>query len=100
MQGSRRGPGRSMPAWVHPFFWDTDPRELSLDRHRIFIVERLLNAGDHLTLAWLFDAYGVEEIKDAVIESRGLTPKTARCWQNYFDLAEEELCSTGTPWMR
>jgi len=27
--------------------------------------------------------------------SRSLSLKTARCWQNYFDLKEEELCCTG-----
>ncbi|MEW6424424.1 MAG: hypothetical protein AB1523_06705 [Bacillota bacterium] len=45
---------------------------------------------------WLFRTYSEREIKEAVLESRGFSPKTARCWQNYFGLREEEMRCFGT----
>jgi hypothetical protein len=84
-----------VPSWLRAYFWDISPEELDLQRHRIFIIERLLNEGDHCSLEWLYRSYPKSIIKEAVQTSRGLTLKTARCWQNYFDLKEEEMCSTG-----
>lgn len=70
--------------------------ELNVQRHRVFIIERLLNEGDHRALAWVFQTYSKSDVEEAVKISRALTPKTARCWQNYFHLKEEEMCSIGT----
>jgi len=80
-----------IPGWLEPYFWDVRIRDLDLKNNRIFIIERLLNEGDQAALQWLFRTYSEREIKEAVLESRGLSPKTARCWQNYFDLREEEM---------
>lgn len=73
------------------FFWDVDIKNLNIIDNQIFIIERLLNEGDHRTLEWLFHTFSLEQIKNAVTMSRGLTMKTALCWQNYFKLKEEEM---------
>lgn len=83
--------GNEMPSWLQPFFWDVTLEDLDLQQHRVFIIERLLNEGDHRSLAWLFVTYPKETIREAVMLSRGLSLKTARCWQNYFGLTEEEM---------
>ncbi|MGI6708660.1 MAG: DUF6922 domain-containing protein [Dethiobacteria bacterium] len=88
-------PGKKIPAQLYRYFWDVSPEETDLQKHRVFVIERLLNEGDHHALAWLFENYPQSEIKKAVIASRGLSLKTARCWQNFFDLKEEEMCFAG-----
>ncbi len=80
-----------IPSAFSPFFWDVHLHELDGNRHRIFIIERLLNEGDHHTLRWLFEAYTEEELREAVMTARGLNRKTARYWQHYFGLREEEM---------
>ncbi|HPU01226.1 MAG: hypothetical protein GX890_02265 [Firmicutes bacterium] len=87
--------GEKIPAQLYRYFWDVFPEEIDLQKHRVFVIERLLNEGDHHALAWLFENYSQSEIKEAVIASQGLSLKTARCWQNFFDLKEEEICSAG-----
>ncbi len=82
---------RYLPAWLKPFFWDVDVENLDLKQHHVFIIERLLNEGDHKALSWLFKTYLNEEIKKAVSTSKKLTLKSARCWQNYYGLSEEEM---------
>lgn len=78
------------------FFWDVDIKNLNINDHQIYIIERLLNEGDHQTLKWLFQIFSLEQIKNAVMQSRGLTLKTALCWQNYFELKGEEMRCFGT----
>ncbi|MEW6624767.1 MAG: hypothetical protein AB1420_16855 [Bacillota bacterium] len=85
------GKNERAPGWLKPFFWDVDIKELNLLKHQIFIIERLLNEGDHKALCWLFKTYTTEAIREVVLKSRKLTLKTARCWQNYYGLKEEEM---------
>jgi len=80
-----------IPVWLKPYFWDTKIETLDLQKNRVFIIERLLNTGDEKALSWVFGSYSHGAIRDAVQTSRGLSLKTARCWQNYFDLKEEEM---------
>ncbi|OAT80804.1 DUF6922 domain-containing protein [Desulfotomaculum copahuensis] len=87
---------KKVPGWLKPCFWDISIRDLDLNKNSIFIIERLLNEGDQESLNWLFKTYTEEKIKEAVLVSRGLSLKTARCWQNYFDLKEEEMSCFGT----
>ena len=84
-----------LPDYLKVFFWDVELGKLELNQHRYFIISRILNEGNDRALDWLFDQYDRETIKNAVKVRRNLTLKTARCWQNYFNLKEEELCCTG-----
>lgn len=85
----------SLPDYLRVYFWDIEIEELDLQLHSQFIISRILNEGNDQALKWLFDFYDQETIKNTVKVSRTLSLKTARCWQNYFDLKEEELCCTG-----
>lgn len=80
-----------LPEAVTRLLWDVDPNTIDLDAHAPFIVERVLNLGDHIALKWVWQKYGRNAIYDTVINSRKLSLKTARCWQNYFDLKEEQM---------
>ena len=88
-----------IPIEFRPFFWDVDWEELDQECHAVFIIERILNEGDHQAIAWVFKTYGRERIRLVVITSKKLTLKTARCWQNYFGLTEEEMRCFGRYWM-
>jgi len=85
----------NMPKYLELYFWDVSFEDLDHDKHQVFIIGRILNEGDHRAVAWLFKVYNDEAIRIAIKTSRNLSIKTARCWQNYFDLKEEELCSIG-----
>jgi len=91
------GANNGVPGWLEPYFWDVNIQDLDLKNNRIFIIERLLNDGNQAAVQWLFRTYSDREIKEAVLKSRGLSLKTARCWQNYYSLEEEEMHCFGTP---
>ncbi len=85
----------TIPDYIEVYFWDIALDELDCDKHHLFIISRILNEGNDQALAWLFNQYDRDTIKNAVKKSRSLSLKTIRCWQNYFGLKEEELCCTG-----
>lgn len=79
------------PLEFSKLFWDVDFANLDLTKNRKFIIERVLNMGDQDSLRWLRNTYSEDEILDTVKMSRRLSKKTARCWQNYFDLREDQM---------
>ncbi len=87
---------RFMPEQFRPLFWDVDWDTLDIERNRDFIIERVLNMGDQLSVCWLCKEYSQIHILQVVKTSRRLSKKTARCWQNYFGLCEEEMACFGT----
>ncbi|MDD2454550.1 MAG: hypothetical protein WCZ25_12285 [Aminobacteriaceae bacterium] len=80
-----------LPEMLRPLFWDADWNCVDFQRNRTAIIERVLNLGNEEQLAWLLKNVAEEEILSVVSSSRRLSRKTARCWQNYFGLKEEEM---------
>ncbi len=92
MSASLRGTNPSgLPEFLRPLFWDAEWVSVDFHRNRTAIIERVLNLGDEAQLAWLKKSVPCEEIRAVVLSSRRLSKKTARCWQNYFGLREEEM---------
>jgi len=87
------------PCSVAKFFWDTDPMHLDVDADYFFIIERLMEEGDDSAIRWMMHRYSDTQRIEVVRSSRRLSRKTARLWQNYCDLGEEEVkrLSTSCP---
>ena len=62
------------------FFWDVDPQSLDLERHKTYIIERLLELGDEAAVRWLFANYEKGDIRAVLRASRSLTPKSRNFW--------------------
>ncbi len=80
-----------IPQEMTALFWDVDLKQLDLTLPGEFIIERVLNMGDEQGLLWLWKTFKQDKILETVQNSRRLTRKTARCWQNYFDLREDQM---------
>ena len=92
MRGSISGTNRSgLPEFLRPLFWDAEWAAVDFLHNKTAVIERVLNLGDQEQLAWLKQNVAPEEIRAVVLSSRRLSKKTARCWQNYFGLREEEM---------
>jgi hypothetical protein len=90
---------QQLPEQFSPFFWDVPFASLSIEQHRRFIIERLLNEGDLPAVQWVIKHYGMDNIRQVVCEARGLNRMTARFWQGYFKLREEEMRCFTLSWM-
>ena len=70
----------TLPGTVQKYFWDCDIKELSLEEHRHFIIERILNFGDDDAVRWLLDHTKPASIKNVVQHGRNLSEKTRNFW--------------------
>lgn len=61
-------------------FWDTDPDQMDLERHRAYIIERVLEHGDDEDARWLFRQYSRSVIAGVVQKSRRLSQKSKNYW--------------------
>jgi hypothetical protein len=80
-----------LPEMLRPLFWDAEWSAVDFDRNRTAVIERILNLGNEAQLAWLRRTVSLDEIRSVVASSRRLSRKTARCWQNFFGLREEDM---------
>lgn len=81
----------ALPPAVAKFFWDTDPSHLDIDGDYFFITKRLMEKGDDSAVRWMMHRCSDAQRIDVARRSRRLSRKTARLWQNYCDLGEDEV---------
>lgn len=80
-----------IPRKLYRLFWDVRPEDLHKENDAFFIIERLLETGDDAAIRWVLTSYPEETIAHVVRNSRRLSRKTARFWQLFFRLKEEEV---------
>ncbi|MCI0542693.1 hypothetical protein L0Y69_03015 [bacterium] len=73
-------------------FWDTDPMKVDPEKNARYVIERILFLGDLEDFRWAKDAYGEERIKEEVIRSRELDPKSQNFWCLYFNV-DPKICT-------
>lgn len=69
----------AVPSRLRPFFWDVELAQLSVERHRDFILARLLELGDGDAVRWACSVYPREAIK-AFLMHRGADLLSTRTW--------------------
>lgn len=70
-----------VPGYLRRFFWDVDPAGLDPKRHRVYIIERLLEFGDVKAARWLFENYTRDDIAAVLESSRSLSLKSRNFWR-------------------
>lgn len=69
-------------------FWDTDPRQLDLDREADYIIARVAEKGDLEDWSWLRWTYGEARIAEA-LQNRKVSPATVRLWRDIIAVGGE-----------
>jgi hypothetical protein len=65
-------------------FWDVNLKQLSPQKHRQFIIERILAFGDIEDFNWALSYYGYEGLKQGFLKSKTLDLKSQNFWCLYF----------------
>ena len=89
---------RQMLKDMRGLFWDTDPEALDMDRHRRYIISRLLNLGGMPGIIWVMDHYTEDEIIDAVLHRRDMDPKVRSFMCNLYGISEEKRVAPEHKW--
>lgn len=82
----------SVPAQLESLFWDCDPESLDLERHRRFIMRRVVEHGGVDSMVWLRRQYGDDSLRAWLREEhgRGLSPPSLRFWSLILEIPEVE----------
>lgn len=73
-----------IPKDLRAYFWDTDPRKLSLTRHATWIIERILEWGNPEAVRWLRQQYSDRELMRVLDKSRSISHKSWHFWKIIF----------------
>jgi len=70
-----------IPAELTWLFWDVDPAAIDLDRHRDYVIERIMSRGDWAAMRWLARQFERESLAD-FLRRKGhrLAPRERAFW--------------------
>ena len=61
-------------------FWDTDPEQVDPERHRAYIIERVLEHGNEKDAEWMLRQYARQAIIEVLEKSRRISAKSKNYW--------------------
>lgn len=71
-------------------FWDVDFKNIDIEKHKRFIIERILEFGGPKDYEWAVSYYGKRDIKQSLLQSRKLDKKSRRFWCFIFNINEKQ----------
>ncbi|MBM4080068.1 MAG: hypothetical protein FJ278_10245 [Planctomycetes bacterium] len=89
MKPKRRNQG--LPAFLKPFFWESDLRQVNRRQHEFYIIERLIEHGDDRAIRWLRRNCPPARIAEVVRASRAISPNTANLWALLLDIPRGDI---------
>ena len=89
-----------IPKKMYKYFWDVKPKEISPKKDKKFIIERLLEYGDLEEMRWIQKNFNIDDIKEVLITSRKISPKTGVFFSLYFSLPKEQLECIKNPFIQ
>lgn len=90
----------SVPERIKRHIWDARKDEVDPERHKAFLIRRIIEFGDLDDVRWMLDTYSRDEIVGVLKKSKGISRKTAWFWTTYFDVEPEDVACLKTPYLR
>ncbi len=72
-------------------FWDRDINFIDIEKHKIFIIERILKYGLPEQVLWLLSTYPEQSIVEVIKKSKNIDKKTANYWAVHFQIPKKEI---------
>ena len=72
-------------------FWDVDAESMDAERHRSFIITRVMDRGASPDVQVIWNQYGAETVKKVLLHAPSLQRKTISFFANQFQVTPEEF---------
>lgn len=82
-----------IPQHFRSLFWDTNPEKLDPTAYPVYTIERVLEHGDEVAVAWLRQIFTTEQIREVLRTDRHLSPRSANFWALFFELPSREVAA-------
>ena len=86
-----------LPKYLEKYFWDTDFKTVDKEKHKAYIIAKVLEFGNLEAVRWLLHNYQVNSLVQVLTESRQLTPKVANFWAMYFNISKNKILCLNKP---
>ncbi|MBU1110312.1 hypothetical protein KKB83_01715 [Patescibacteria group bacterium] len=80
-----------LPNSIKQLLWEYQG-QVDINKHAALVIEKVLDHGTPNDILWLFDNLEQEKIKQVIINSTRIDPKTANFWALKLDINEEIIC--------
>lgn len=80
-----------IPVRIKRLFWDVDRDSIDIEKHKFYIIKRIIEYGDLEDVSWMKNTYSEDEIAEVIKKSKGLSRKTAYFWAYYLNIPLEEI---------
>lgn len=80
-----------LPKYLEKYFWDTDFKTVDKEKHKAYIIAKVLEYGDTPALRWLFANFSQKQIKETFIKTRYFTKRAANFWRIFFNLPQNKI---------
>lgn len=91
---------KDLPPAVTKLFWDVDPAVVDLERHRDYVMERVMSRGTWTAMLWLRSVYSLDALADFVRrKGTRLPPRDEAYWALITGVdIEQRRSGGGPPW--
>ena len=90
---------KKLPAHLKKYFWDTDFRSIDSKKNAQYIIERVLEYGDEKALSWLKKNMRRQFIKEVLMHTRALSPRSANFWAFIFGVPRDKILCLKKPFL-
>ena len=80
-----------IPQHLRLLFWDTNLDNFDPAAYPVYTIERVLEYGDEVAVAWLRRSFTEEQILDVLRTDRHLTPLSANFWALIFGVPARDV---------
>ena len=91
---------QKLPGFLKQYFWDVDFKNLDFWLDKTFILKRVLDRGNDKALKWLLKYYTKADIKELLLTTRDLSPKTANFWADLLNIDKRKVVCLQKPYSR
>ena len=81
----------SLPRAFHTYFWDISLKQINVQKHSKYIIERIMTWGDETACRWMHKTFSLESIRETLKTSRNLDKKTAVFFSYIYDVSQKEV---------
>ncbi|MBL7073661.1 hypothetical protein ISS37_00275 [candidate division KSB1 bacterium] len=90
---------KHLPIFLSKYFWEVDFASLDAEKYPKYVIERILEYGDIKAIRWMKKNFSLDEIKNVLYNTRGLTLRSATFWAIVLGIPKKSIKCLSKPYL-
>ena len=82
---------KKLPNFLKKYFWEVDFEKMDPEKHRVYVLRRIMNYGDEKAISWMWKNFTESEIRNILLKYRDLSLKSANFWAVIVNVKKEDV---------